>query len=79
VQMTKSSRTNQRIMFVLFARRFEKNAFNKLRSEGVLAITIANAFGNKVDESLARLSKVIQGTLSIERHPDEGKNNKRQQ
>ncbi|EKJ2260529.1 NERD domain-containing protein [Escherichia coli] len=71
VQMTKSSRTNQRIMFVLFARRFEKNAFNKLRSEGVLAITIANAFGNKVDESLARLSKVIQGTLSIERHPDE--------
>ncbi|MDE8615057.1 hypothetical protein, partial [Listeria monocytogenes] len=58
-------------MFVLFARRFEKNAFNKLRSEGVLAITIANAFGNKVDESLARLSKVIQGTLSIERHPDE--------
>ncbi|MFT8131110.1 NERD domain-containing protein, partial [Salmonella enterica subsp. enterica serovar Enteritidis] len=43
VQKTNSSTTNQRIMFVLFDRRFEKNAFNNLRSEGVLAITISNA------------------------------------
>lgn len=34
VQMTKSSRASQRIMFVIFARRFGKIAFNKLRSEG---------------------------------------------
>lgn len=71
VQMTKSSRASQRIMFVIFARRFGKIAFNKLRSEGVLAVTIANAFGNKVDESLTRLSRVVQGSLSIEKHPDE--------
>lgn len=37
----------------------------------VLAVTIANAFGNKVDESLTRLSRVVQGSLSIEKHPDE--------
>lgn len=71
VQMTKSSRSNQRIMFVLFARRFGKVAFNKLRSEGVLAVTVANAFGNKVDESLTKLSMVIKGYLSIEKNPDE--------
>ena len=71
VQMTKSSRASQRIMFVLFARRFGKSAFNKLRSEGVLAVTVANAFGNKVDESLTKLSRVVQGSLSIEKHPDE--------
>ncbi|MBA0205824.1 NERD domain-containing protein [Pectobacterium aroidearum] len=71
VQMTKASRSNQRIMFVLFARRFGKDAFNKLRNEGVLAITIANAFGNKVDESLTKLSRVVKGSLSIEKHPEE--------
>lgn len=71
VQLTKFSRAKQRIMFVFFARRFSKESFRKLRSEGVLAITIASAFGNKVDESLSKLSDVVKGTLSIEKHPSE--------
>lgn len=71
VQLTKLSRANQRIMFVFFARRFGKESFRKLRNSGVLAITIASAFGNKVDESLNRLSAVVKGSLSIEKHPNE--------
>jgi len=71
VEMTRVSRKNHRIMFVMFARKFSSSAFKKLRGNGVLAITTGNAFGHKVDSGIDKLSDVVRGALSIDRNPEQ--------
>jgi len=71
VEMTLFSRKKQRFMFVFFARKFSPAAFSLLRARGVLAITMANAFGVKIDESIDLFAKVVDGVLSIDKNPDE--------
>lgn len=71
VELTLFSRRKQRFMFIVFARKFSPEAFSLLRNKGILAITMANAFGSKIDESINDFSKVVTGALSIDRHPEE--------
>lgn len=71
VELTRISRKNSKIMFVIFARKFSYSAFKNLRANGILAITTGNAFGHKVDSSLDKLSEVVRGALSIDRNPEQ--------
>jgi len=71
VEMTRFSRKCQRIMFIIFARKFNRFAFKKLKANGVLAITITNAFGSKIDSSVEQLARVVKGALSIDKNPEQ--------
>lgn len=71
VKMTRVSRPNQRIMFVLFSRKFSAESFRRLRAEGVLPVTIANAFGCKLDACLVNFANIISDVSSIDKDPDE--------
>ncbi|HID9700626.1 TPA: NERD domain-containing protein [Proteus mirabilis] len=68
IQLTINSRKNQRFMFAFFAIKFSKKAFEILKNNGVIPLTIANAFGKKIEESILSLNKLINDYSSISKN-----------
>lgn len=59
INLTIKSRKKQRFMFVFFAVKFSRKAFEILKKNGAIPLTIANVFGKKTDNLISDLNKII--------------------